>query len=153
MQYYGGIIIADRGNTQRQASRNDRMIKLSHDNPKLIPICSVHPYDSLFALKEIERLKGKGVAIIKLHPFSQEIEVDDERVLKLRKKAGEIGITVLIDNANITSPGDIEHLLNLALECKETTFIYAHMGGISFRSWNILKLIKANEDFCNNYIH
>ena len=43
-----------------------------------------------------------------------------------------------MDNANIL-PGDSEKLFNLALAAPRTKFIFAHMGAMNFRFWNILQ--------------
>jgi predicted TIM-barrel fold metal-dependent hydrolase len=61
-----------------------------------------------------------------------------------------LGVIVLMDNANIL-PGDSEKLFNLALAAPKTTFIFAHLGGLNFRFWNILKLARTAENlFANN---
>src|SRR5439155_24222556 len=63
----------------------------------------------------------------------------------LVKRAGELGVIVLMDNANII-PGDSENLFNLALKCPNTKFIFAHMGGLNFRFWNILPLARTAQN-------
>ena len=61
-----------------------------------------------------------------------------------------MGVIVLMDNANIL-PGDSEKLFNLALEAPKTKFIFAHMGGLNFRFWNILAAARtAGNLFANN---
>ena len=44
--------------------------------------------------------------------------------------------------AGDTDP-DCEKLFNLALNATETTFIFAHLGGMNFRFWNILKAART----------
>jgi predicted TIM-barrel fold metal-dependent hydrolase len=49
---------------------------------------------------------------------------------------------MLFDNASIV-PGDCEKLFNLALNAPKTKFIFAHLGGLNFRFWNILKAART----------
>jgi len=51
---------------------------------------------------------------------------------------------VLFDNASIV-PDDCEKLFNLALEVPKTRFIFAHLGAMNFRFWNILKAARTAE--------
>lgn len=70
----------------------------------------------------------------------------DARVLTLVQRAGALGVIVLLDNANIIA-GDSENLFNLAVKAPKTTFIFAHIGGLNFRFWNTLALIRTAENF------
>ena len=103
----------------------------------MLPIVTVHPYDGQSAIAELERVAARGAKVLKIHPHTQKFDAADPRVLTLAKRAGELGIIVLMDNANIL-PGDSEKLFNLALSAPKTKFIFAHMGGMNFRFWNIL---------------
>jgi uncharacterized protein len=142
---FGGVLIATRGISGARR-KNDELIALAKQQPKLLPICSVHPYDGDSALQELKRLAAKKVRIIKLHPHTQGFDVTDERVEKLCKLAGESGIAILMDNANI-KPGDSENLFNLAVKCPQTIFIFAHMGALNFRFWNIITLARTAKGF------
>jgi predicted TIM-barrel fold metal-dependent hydrolase len=62
------------------------------------------------------------------------------------------GVIVLMDNANIL-PGDSEKLFNLALSAPKTTFIFAHLGGLNFRFWNILKAVRTAEGLFGENIY
>jgi predicted TIM-barrel fold metal-dependent hydrolase len=56
----------------------------------------------------------------------------------------------MMDNAAIV-PDDCEHLFNLALASPKTKFIFAHMGALNFRFWNILALARTAENlFADN---
>jgi predicted TIM-barrel fold metal-dependent hydrolase len=118
----------------------------------LLPIASVHPYDGKAANEELKRLAGLGVRVIKLHAHTQKFDVADPRVLALCKKGGELGIVVLMDNANII-PGDSENLFNLAVKCPGTKFVFTHMGGLNFRFWNILVFARTARDFFKDNIY
>jgi uncharacterized protein len=149
---FGGILIARRGELLKTKAKNDELIELSKRNPKLLPICSVHPLDGDAAIQELKRLSTLGVRVIKIHAHTQEFEVTDPMVLKLCKEAGKLGLVMLMDNASI-KPGDCENLFNLALKCPDTKFIFAHMGALNFRFWNIMPAIRTAKDLYYDNIY
>jgi uncharacterized protein len=149
---FGGILIARAGEIGRTRQKNDELITLAKRYPKLMPIASVHPYDGAAALEELKRLAGAGVKVIKLHPHTQQFDVKDPRVLELCRLAGNLRVFVLVDNANIV-PGDSQDLFNLALKCPDTQFIFAHLGALNFRFWNILWAARTAKDFYKENIH
>lgn len=148
--WFGGPRQALAGDVAQIRAQNDALLALAAKNPKMVPIATVHPYDGKAALGELTRVAALGVRIIKLHPHTQKFIVTDPRVLTLVQQAGALGLLVLMDNANIIA-GDSENLFNLALAAPKTTFIFAHMGGLNFRFWNILSLARTAENlFANN---
>ena len=98
---FGGILIASKGVPMETKKKNDEMIALSKQNPKLIPICSVHPLDGNTAMQELKRLGQLGVKIIKLHPHTQKFDVTGEQVFKLCQQAGALGIVVVLDRKSV----------------------------------------------------
>lgn len=144
--WFGGPYQASAGNPKDIQARNDAMLALAQKHPKVLPIATVHPYDGQAALKELERLAARGVKVIKIHAHTQKFDVADPRVTTLARKAGELSLVVLMDNANIL-PGDSEKLFNLAVAAPETNFVFAHMGGANFRFWNILTLARTADGF------
>ncbi|KAB7530363.1 amidohydrolase family protein [Flagellimonas olearia] len=151
---FGGIYMAKKGQMEETRLKNNELITLSKKYPQLLPICSVHPMDGTEAIAELERIVKLGVNSIKLHPHknSMDFDVTDERVHSLCKKAGELGVTVLMDNASIV-PGDCQKLFDLALRCPKTNFIFTHMGGLNFRFWNTLALARTAEGLLGNNIY
>ncbi len=149
---FGGILIAKVGEIERTRQKNDELVGLAQRYPKLMPIASVHPYDGAAALDELKRLAGAGVKVIKLHPHTQHFEVTDSRVLDVCQLAGKLGITIQMDNANIV-PGDSQDLFNLALKCSDTRFVFAHLGALNFRFWNILWAARTAKNFYKENIH
>lgn len=148
--WFGGPNQALLGEAERVRKSHDELIALAAKHPKMMPVATVHPYEGQAAIAELERVARLGFKILKIHPHTQKFDAADPRVLALVKKAGELGIIVLMDNANIV-PSDNEKLFNLALQAPKTKFIYAHLGGLSFRFWNILKLARTAENlFANN---
>lgn len=149
--WFGGPNQAKAGNPAAIRAGNDGIIALAARHPGVVPIGTVHPYDGEAALAEIDRIAAKGVRIIKIHAHTQGFDVADPRVLAVAKRAGERGLIVLSDNANIV-PGDSEKLFNLALAAPRTNFVFAHLGAMNFRFWNILKGARTAENLFGDNI-
>ncbi len=150
--WFGGPNQARAGDVEGTRARNDAHWNLSAKHRGMLPIATVHPYDGPEALAELKRVAGLGVKVLKLHPHTQKFDVTDPRVLALVKRAGELNVVVMMDNAAIV-PGDCENLFNLALKSPGTKFIFAHMGGLNFRFWNVLALVRTAENFFADNIY
>jgi predicted TIM-barrel fold metal-dependent hydrolase len=150
--WFGGPNQALQGRPEQMRAANDELIALAANNPKVMPIATVHPYHGAAAMAEVERVAARGVKLLKLHPHTQKFDAGDPRVLTLVHRAGEIGLIVLMDNASIV-PGDSEKLFNLALDAPKTTFVFAHLGALNFRFWNILKAARTAEGLFGNNIY
>ena len=148
--WFGGPNQALAGDLDRTRASNDALLALAAKHRGMLPIATVHPYDGAAAVTELERVAARGVKVLKIHPHTQKFDATDPRVLALVRRAGELGVIVLMDNANIL-PGDSEKLFNLALNSPKTKFIFAHMGGLNFRFWNMLALARTAENlFADN---
>jgi predicted TIM-barrel fold metal-dependent hydrolase len=150
--WFGGPNQAPAGQIEKTRASNDGIIALAARHPGMMPIATVHPYDGQAAIAELERVAARGIKVLKLHPHTQKFDVNDPRVLALVRRAGELGVIVLMDNANIL-PGDSENLFNLAVKAPKTKFIFAHMGGLNFRFWNILALARTAQNFFGDNIY
>jgi len=150
--WFGGPHMALQGDPAKVRADNDAHIALAAKYPEMMPIVTVHPYDGQAALDELSRVAARGVKVLKLHPHTQRFDASDPRVLALVKQAGTLGLVVLMDNANIL-PGDSERLFNLAVEAPKTKFIFAHMGAMNFRFWNILALARTADGFFADNIY
>lgn len=150
--WFGGPYQAPAGRPEDIRARNDALITLARKHPEVLPIGTVHPYDGQAALDELVRIAGRGVRVIKLHPHTQGFDVRDPRVLAAVRKAGELGIVVLMDNASIIA-GDSENLFNLAVQAQDTKFVFAHFGGLNFRFWNILPLARTADGFALSNVY
>ena len=140
--WFGGPNQALEGHPDQIRAGNDGIMALAAKHPGMVSIATVHPYDGAAAVTELERVAARGIKVLKLHPHTQKFDPADPRVLTLVRRAGELGVIVLFDNASII-PGDCEKLFNLALSAPKTTFIFAHLGGLNFRFWNILKAART----------
>lgn len=141
------------GNPDSIRAHNDALLALAKKHPNMVPIATVHPYDGQAALDELQRVAGLGIGLLKIHPHTQKFDPADARVLALVRRAGALGITVVMDNANIVPGGDSEKLFNLALAAPKTKFVFAHMGGLNFRFWNILKMARTAEGLFGDNIY
>jgi predicted TIM-barrel fold metal-dependent hydrolase len=150
--WFGGPNQALAGQPEEVRARNDALLALAARRPGLLPVATVHPYDGDAALAELQRVSSLGVKVLKIHPHTQKFDPADPRTLTLVRRAGELGVIVLMDNANII-PGDSEKLFNLALEAPKTKFIFAHLGGLNFRFWNILQAARTAEGLFGDNIY
>jgi hypothetical protein len=146
VMWFGGPHQALVGNPADIRARNDALIAMAAKHPEVVPVATVHPYDGRAALDELARVAGRGVKVLKIHPHTQRFDAADPRVLALVTRAGELGMVVLMDNASIV-PGDCQKLFNLAVQAPKTKFIFAHIGGLDFRFWNILVLARTADGF------
>ena len=148
----GGIVIIQKpGDLKSTRNKNDEVISLSKLDRNIIPVCSVHPYDGDSVLVELKRLKKLGVKLIKLHPITQEFDIEDERVSRVVQAAGNLGIVVLIDSYTFFQKNNIEKLLYLAYRNRNTKFIFAHLGGPEFEKFGFHGFLRTtNAWFANN---
>jgi predicted TIM-barrel fold metal-dependent hydrolase len=145
VMWFGGPHQAPAGNPADIRARNDAVIALARAHPEVVPVGTVHPYDA-GAQDELARIAARGIKVLKIHPHTQRFDAADARVVALARKAGELGVVVLMDNASIV-PGDNQKLFNLAAQAPKTRFIFAHIGGLEFRFWNVLPLTRTADGF------
>ena len=150
--WFGGPNQARQGDPDAIRAGNDGVIALARAHPGVLPIATVHPYDEAAAIAELERSAAAGVRVLKLHAHTQRFDVSDPRVEALVRRAGELGVVVLMDNANIL-PGDSEKLFNLVVGVPGTKFVLAHMGGMNFRYWNIVALARTADGFAMDNLY
>ena len=150
--WFGGPHQARAGDPEAVRAGNDGIIALGAGHPPVLPVATVHPYDGQAAIDELARVAAAGVKVLKLHAHTQRFDVDDARVEALVRRAGELGLVVLMDNAGIL-PGDSEKLFNLAVQAPGTTFVFAHMGAMNFRFWNVLALARTADGFALRNVH
>ena len=142
VMWFGGPRQARQGDLTKIRAGNDEVIALAKKHADVLAIATVHPYDGDAAMAELTRVAAAGVKVLKIHAHTQGFDVSDPRVEALARRAGELGLTLLMDNANIL-PGDSEKLFNLVVRVPKTKFILAHIGGLNFRFWNILALART----------
>ncbi|MBP3697744.1 MAG: amidohydrolase family protein [Clostridia bacterium] len=123
-------------NPRQQKSVNDFTISLK-EVEGIIPFGSVH-HESPEALDELERLKENGIKGVKLHPDYQDFFVDDEKMLPIYEKIGQLGlITVFHCGFDIGYPEPVhcspERLARVLHAFNGAPVVAAHFGGLCAR--------------------
>ena len=119
----------------------------------VFPFGSVHP-DGEDVLAELERIKALGLYGVKLHPDYQHFYADEERMLPIYRKCGELGLPVIFHaGVDPVCPEDIHCTPKMAArmleKCPDTTIILAHLGGNE--CWDEVEEILAG-NFGNLYM-
>ncbi len=126
------IVIAMRDDPATSA-KNDGALAAGPDSGDfLIPVVSVHPYDGAAALTELDRVAAAGARMLKLHPNTQRLDVSDDEVAAVVRRAGEHGMVVLFDGWSPFDANQPGKFAWLAISCPETRMILAHLNGPSF---------------------
>ena len=141
--YVFGVTIANKGRVEQTKAQNDSLFAVAQRDKRFVPVCSVHPADGDAAIEELNRIKQKGGRIIKLHPLTQQFAIISEETIRVARKAGELGLVVLIDGYGFFVPNYLEHLWQLTMICPETKFIVAHLGGTDFSKLAGLNMVKT----------
>ena len=89
--------------------------------------------------REMERLRAADVRGVKVHPPYQDVDFDDERYIRILKKASGLGMLVVTHaGLDVGLPGaeqsTPEKLLRAREKAPDTILILAHMGG--WRCWD-----------------
>ena len=118
---------------------NDSSIAIneSFSRTGIMSFGAMHPDFEGYAA-ELERLSRSGIKGIKLHPVYQGVRADDERYINILRKAGELGMIVLLHAGyDIGFPGNDyalpEKIAAALRESGDVRVILAHMGG--WKSW------------------
>ena len=119
----------------------------------IFPFGSIHP-DGEDVMQELERIKSLGLYGIKLHPDYQHFFVDEERMIPIYRRCGELGLPIIFHaGLDPISPHEIHCTPDMAAcileKCPETTMIMAHLGGNAL--WNEVELDLAGK-FPNLYL-
>ena len=126
-------------NPHQQPSVNDFAASLISDD--LVPFGSVHP-DSPDALDELDRIKSLGLKGVKFHPEYQGFYVDEERMLPIYKKIGDLGLITLFHaggDIGFAPPyhGTPDRFLRV-LNRFDSPVVLAHWGGC-FMCFDVLE--------------
>lgn len=118
---------------------NDSSIAINERFPEtgIMSFGAMHPEFEGYGA-ELERLLRSGIRGIKLHPVYQGVRADDERYIRILRKAGELGMIVLLHAGyDIGFPGNDyalpERIAAALREAGDVSVILAHMGG--WRAW------------------
>ena len=84
---FGVLAMALPGDLDATQALNDAVLAVSEADSRAFALCSVHPYDGEAALAEVDRVAAAGAKGIKLHPNTQSLDVADQRVAEVVRRA------------------------------------------------------------------
>lgn len=118
----------------QQTSINNDAARINREYNTLTAFGSVHP-DAGDSLDELHRIKQLGIKGVKFHPDYQDFFVSDKKLYPVYDLCGQLSLPVVMHTGwDCYSPDVIhavpEELRKIALAFPETTFIFAHMGGL-----------------------
>jgi uncharacterized protein len=137
------IVIAQKGALEKTRTQNDSVLKAARDSGgRFFPVVSVHPQDGAAALAELERVAQLGARMVKLHPNTQNFDVDDRQVGEVVERCGALDLIVLMDSFKPWDADQPGKFLRLAIAHPRTKLILAHMGHSQFRQFQAFGMLK-----------
>lgn len=114
---------------------------------RIIPLLSVHPADSGYAEK-IEIVKGEGFKGIKLHPFYQEFDIDEDRMLHMYELLCRENLLIAMHTGyDIAFPrirrADPAKILKVSERFPQLKLVTTHLG--SWEQWQEVEAILAGK--------
>lgn len=114
---------------------------------RIIPLLSFHPTDPEYAEK-IRTIKGEGFKGIKLHPFYQEFDIDEERMLPMYEFIRRENLIVVMHTGfDIAFPrirrADPAKILNIVKRFPDLKLVTTHLG--SWRQWQEVETVLAGK--------
>ncbi|MCY1018139.1 amidohydrolase family protein [Pyxidicoccus sp. MSG2] len=140
----GIIVMAPRGQLDVTRQLNDQVLEAARQSQgRLFPVGSVHPEDGDLALAELERLKGLGFRMIKLHPNSQQFDVASPALEAVVKKASELDLVILFDGYSPFDANQPGKFLLLAARNPKARIVLAHLGGPRFHDMALFAMMQG----------
>ncbi len=114
---------------------------------RIIPLLSFHPSDPEYAEK-IRTVKGEGFKGIKLHPFYQEFDIDEERMLPMYELIRKENLIVVMHTGfDIAFPrirrADPAKILNIIKQFPDLKLVTTHLG--SWEQWQEVEMLLAGK--------
>lgn len=101
--------------------------------PRLTAFVSIHPYAAAPLETLVDAVTNHGYRGLKLHPRLQGIQPNSKKTVELVRKAGELGVPVLIcgfpDGEWLMDGRSAREYGDLCRMARETNIVVAHMGG------------------------
>lgn len=136
------------------SEKNDGALTAGADSGGfLIPVISVHPYDGAAALTELDRVAAAGARMLKLHPNTQHLDVADEEVAAVVRRAGEHGMVVLFDGWSPFDANQPGKFIKLAMACPGARMILAHLNGPGFADLLVYETVARYPWWPRNVYH
>jgi len=114
---------------------------------RIIPLLSFHPADPEYAEK-IRTIKGEGFKGIKLHPFYQEFDIDEERMLPMYELIRKENLIVVMHTGfDIAFPrirrADPAKILRIVKQFPDLKLVTTHLG--SWEQWQEVEMVLAGK--------
>ena len=114
---------------------------------RIIPLLSLHPADTGYAEK-LRITKEEGFKGIKLHPFYQEFDIDDSRMLRMYEILCKVNLLVAMHTGyDIAFPlirrADPAKILRVSEMFPELKLVTTHLG--SWKQWREVEEILAGK--------
>lgn len=127
------VILPVATNTRQVAKVNDASAALNGQG-RILSFGCMHP-DLEDWEQELERIAALGLKGIKIHPFYQDVAIDDARYLRIMDKCGQLGLVVITHaGLDIGFPGKVNcspAMVRRAIrEVGPVKLVLAHMGGL-----------------------
>ncbi len=130
---FGLVTIARSRQLENTRKANDEVLAAAREaQEKFFAVVSVHPADGDAALTELERTAGAGARMLKLHPNSQNLDLESADVGRVVEKAAELGLPILFDAYSPFDPAETGKFLKLSLTHPKAKLVLAHTGGPAF---------------------
>ncbi len=145
------LVVAKEGEVENTQAMNDRAIDASAaSGGRFFPVCSVHPKDAGAALRELERLKSRGVRMVKLHPNAQDFDVASPEIAAIADKAEALGLVLLFDSFSPVDAEELGKFFRLAMRHPKLQVVLAHMGGSQFHQLSVFGLLREFDYYAKN---
>ncbi len=146
------IILPVATNTHQVEKINDSAAKLNEKffERGILSFACMHPDFENFSA-ELARVKNLGFKGIKIHPVYQDVDLDDEKFLRIFYRAAELDLIVVTHaGLDIGFPGVVRCSPKMARHVVEEIgnfkFVLAHMGG--WKNWDeVLTELAGTEIF------
>ena len=133
--------------------------KPSHFNPilrwsenirseRIIPLPSIHP-DDPEAAGNIEKVKKGGFAGIKMHPYYQDFNLDEPRMLRIYEKVSAENLLLVVHTGfdfafERVRKADPEKIIRIAKLFPELKLVLTHLG--AWEDWDEVERLIAGEN-------
>lgn len=130
---------------------------LSTRSARIIPLAAIHPLDEAIE-NVLDNIRNAGFPGIKIHPEFQNMDIDDERYIRIFRACAANGLFVLTHAGEDmgwpppvhSSPIKIRRALDAV---PELTLIAAHMGGINMWEDAARYLKETNAYIDTSFVH
>lgn len=131
-----GVVLAEHCPITSGRGSNEQVLDFcARSGGRLIPFCSVNPYEVANPARELERLvREQGFRGLKLYPTYQLFYPNDRIVYPLYAKCLELGVPVMMHTGSSVFPGsrikygDPVYVDDIAVDFPDLTIVMAHGG-------------------------